>query len=74
MKSKHLLVSELDYELRIRNIVTARDRADKQKILSKLLQKETDQGSSLIALIDPNYNFTLEQIEINLTLDGIKIT
>lgn len=39
MKPRHLLATELNYELRIRGVESNRDVNDKRKILSRLLTK-----------------------------------
>lgn len=71
MKPRHLLAPEIDYELKIRNVVTDRDIKDKHKILGKLLQKERESGKTQL-LVDPDYSFINEQNAINITLDSIK--
>lgn len=55
-KPGHLLLSELDYELKIRKVVTNRSQDDKRKILARLLDKERNKGS-LDVVQDPDFNF-----------------
>lgn len=70
-KPGHLLLSELDYELRIRKVVTNRSQDDKRKILARLLDKERNKGS-LDVVQDPDFNFDRESEVINSTLESIK--
>lgn len=71
MKPNHLLMSELDYELRIRGIVTGRkDASQKRKMLAKILEK--DRGREGMALTDPEYNFDNEVQVIDATTESIK--
>lgn len=69
MKPNHLLISEINYELRIRGIVTHRDIHDKRKILGKALQKDRSRN---INLTDPDFVYATERYEINVTLESIK--
>lgn len=57
-KPVHLLLSELNYELRIRNVISNRNQDDKRKILARLLEKE--RKNSNINLLDPEYDFDRE--------------
>lgn len=68
----HLLAKEIDYELRIRNVVSDRPQADKRKILGRLLGKERQSQADVLVLIDPKFDFALEKLDINSTLDSIK--
>lgn len=70
IKPRHLLLPEIDYELKIRNIHTQKDRADKIKILNRILEKEA-KGNNSIKLDSYDYNFEKEQDEINTTLISI---
>lgn len=70
IKPNHLLLNEINYELRVRGIITERDVHEKRKILGKLLRKERNRN---LEIIDPNFNFDFERIEIQATLDNIKI-
>lgn len=71
MKPTHLLMDELNYELRIRGIVTERkDQSVKRKLLAKQLEK--DCRRSTIEYADPLYNFQDEVEIINRTLDSIR--
>lgn len=71
MKTNHLLVSELDYELRIRGIVTGRkDAGQKRKMLAKILDK--DRGRVGVVLTDPEYNFDNEVEVIDATIESIR--
>jgi hypothetical protein len=67
---KHLLLPEIDYELKIRGSFTNRDRAEKIKILSRLLFRES-QGSELIDLEDYDSTFEEEREAINDTAVSI---
>lgn len=69
MKPNHLLINEINYELRIRDIVTNRDIHDKRKILGKALQKEKHRN---IKLVDPNFVYITERQEITNSLESIK--
>lgn len=71
MKPAHLLARELNYELRIRGIITERkDAQQKRKILAKLLEK--DRARMDIVLRDPQYDFDDEKVVIDETIDSIK--
>ena len=70
-KPTHLLLNELDYELRIRNVISNRSQDDKRKILARLLEKERKAGHFKIS-VDPNFNFDSEKDCINSTLESIK--
>lgn len=71
MKPAHLLMEELNYELRIRGIVTERKDANiKRKLLSRQLEK--DKNRAALAYIDPLYNFNDEVAVIDRTLDSIR--
>lgn len=67
---RHLLLSEIDYELKIRGSYSRRDRADKIKILSRLLYRES-QGANLINLEDYVTTFETERDQINETAVSI---
>ncbi|KAG5867739.1 hypothetical protein JTB14_010149 [Gonioctena quinquepunctata] len=68
VKPAFLLLDEMDYELRIRGIVTNRDMNEKRKILGTLLRKEKE-GSP--ELVDPSYVFGDKSSKTNNTLDSI---
>lgn len=69
IKPVHLLATELDYELRIRGIVTTRkDVAAKRKMLARAL--DTDKNRAL-ELVDPDNNFDNENFVIDDTLTQI---
>lgn len=69
MKPNHLLVNEINYELRIRGIETNRDIHDKRKILGKAIQKEKNRN---IDLVDPKFVYETERREITVTLESIR--
>lgn len=71
-KSNHLLLPELNYELRIRNTITEKPQDDKRKILGRLLAKERQQNFDVKTLEDPNFDFDLEKSEIETTLSSIE--
>ncbi|XP_074034265.1 uncharacterized protein [Leptinotarsa decemlineata] len=66
------LLSELNYELRIRGIVTDRKQDDKRKTLAKLLSKERQKDFDVQLLSDSFYDFNVEQNEINTTLSSLE--
>lgn len=68
MKPIHLLCDELNYELKIRGIVTMRDIPAKRKILARALEKERFRP---LQLIDENFNFEGEKQAINSTLESV---
>lgn len=68
MKPTHLLINELNYELRIRGIETTRDVHDKRKMLAKLLDKEKNRN---VNILDPNFDFNAEKVAITATLDNL---
>ncbi|KAG5872091.1 hypothetical protein JTB14_006437 [Gonioctena quinquepunctata] len=69
MKPNHLLVSEINYELKIRGVVTSRDVHEKRKILSKALQKERNRD---IVYVDPDFDCDTERVAVQATLDSIR--
>lgn len=69
MKPNHLLAEELNYELRIRGVVTSRDVAQRRKILARALDKERDRE---IPWEDPNYDFDTEVASINNSIDSVR--
>lgn len=71
-KAVHLLLPELNYELRIRNTFTQKSQEDKRKILGRLLVKERQQNVDVSKLQDPNYDFNTEKSEIETTLLSIE--
>lgn len=68
MKPIHLLCDELNYELKIRGIVTTRDISAKRKILARALEKERFRP---LQLADNEFDFENEQQAINNTLESI---
>lgn len=74
-RPNHLLIAELDYELKIRAVFSQRNKDEKRKILTRLLEKERDRAGSQIdlsRLSDQDFNFGVEQTAINVTIDSIK--
>ena len=70
MKPIHLLKEELNYELRIRGIVSERKEASqKRKILHRMMTQDADRA---LTFIDPLYAFETERIAIDRTLESIK--
>lgn len=70
-KTIHLLLSELNYELRIRKVTSDRPHDEKRKILGRLWTKERQQGLDLMTLVDPSYDFNIEKVEIDASLNSI---
>lgn len=71
-KTRHLLLPELNYELKIRDTFTEKPVDDKRKILGRLLAKEKQQGLDVLSLTDKNFDFALEQDEIETTLTSLE--
>lgn len=71
-KPTHLLSDEMHYELRIRGVITNRPQEDRRKILARLLDKERQRQIDVLSLVDPNYNFENERVEIENTLESIR--
>lgn len=71
-KAAHLLIDELNYELKIRGIITNKDQSSKRKILNRLIDKERSQNIDVLTLKDSDYNFALEETQISNTLDLIQ--
>lgn len=71
-KPNHLLLPELNYELRIRNTFTDKPHDDKRKILGRLLVKERQQNFDISKLKVPNFDFAVEKKEIETTLASIE--
>lgn len=70
MKPIHLLQEELNYELRIRGIITTRkDASVKRKMLARALESERFRN---ITLVDPEYDSVQEIKTITDTLDSIR--
>lgn len=65
----HLSINELNYELRIRRVVSCRGQDEKRKILRRLLVRQKTVKD--LELHDPEFSFTTEQNEINATLESI---
>lgn len=71
MKPMHLLVQELNYELRIRGIITDRkDASQKRKMLARILER--DRYRVNVDLADPDYDFDEEKRIIDETIESIK--
>lgn len=70
MKPNHLLVPEINYELRIRGVITNRDIHDKRKILGKELRREANRN---VRIEDPNFVYDTERLEIDATLRSIEL-
>ncbi|KAB0805399.1 hypothetical protein PPYR_02371 [Photinus pyralis] len=71
MRPVDLLAEELNYELRIRGVVSDRkDAVTKRKILNKLLEK--DRNRSNVTHVDPLYDFDNEAEIIEQALDSLK--
>lgn len=71
-KSNHLLLPELNYELRIRNTITEKSQDDKRKILGRLIAKERQRNFDVTTLEDSKIDFALEKSEIETTLNSIE--
>lgn len=71
-KTNLILREELDYELRIRGVITDRPVIDKRKMLSRILDKERSSKIDVLKLVDPNFNFDREKVEISATIESIK--
>lgn len=67
---RHLLLNEIDYELKIRNVNSRKDRSEKIKILSRLLQRE-NLGTDIIDLENYDSTFEEERDAINSTIVSI---
>lgn len=71
-RSSHLLDYELIYELKVRDVVTTRNVAEKRKMLNLLLAKERDSKKSLVLdRIVSALVFADEQEEIDRSLKSI---
>lgn len=70
-KTNHLLLSELNYELKLRGITTERPQDEKRKILGRLWSKERQQGLDLVKLSDLSFDFATEKTEIGYSLNSI---
>lgn len=71
-KPNHLLDYELDYELKIRGVVSQRNVSDKRKILSTLLNKENISKKSLIDNdVILKLDILLEKADIGKSLQSI---
>lgn len=71
-RANYLLKDEIDYELRIRGVVTDRNVNDKRKMLACLLNKERQANSNVLKLVDPSFDFDKESKEIESTIDSVK--
>lgn len=70
MKPIYLLHDELNYELRIRGIVTTKkDAVVKRKMLTRALEIEKHRN---LNLVDPDYDFETEVNTINNALDSLR--
>ncbi|KAL3281436.1 hypothetical protein HHI36_004644 [Cryptolaemus montrouzieri] len=70
MKPNHLLIGELNYELRIRGVTSERDQDVKREMLGRLLDKE--QRGQVQNLLDPSYVFANERDDIEYALLSIR--
>ncbi|KAL3286936.1 hypothetical protein HHI36_001421 [Cryptolaemus montrouzieri] len=70
MKPNHLLIGELNYELRIRGVTSERDQDVKRKMLGRLLDKE--RRGQVQNLLDPSYVFANERDDIEYALLSIR--
>lgn len=68
IKPIHLAVNELDYELRIRGVVTQKEVVKRQKILQLALDRESQK---VVHLSDPEFNFDTEKDAVNNSIDSI---
>lgn len=68
-KPCYLLTDELNYELRIRGVVTGRDLTQRRKILSRCLEREKGRD---LDLSDPEYNYEAETQCINRSIESIR--
>lgn len=71
-KSNHLLLTELNYELRIRDTFTEKSCEDKRKILGRLLAKEKQQRFDPSLIVDKTFDFASDKCEIENTLTSIE--
>lgn len=71
-KLNHLLLPELNYELRIRSTFTEKPQDEKRKILARLLFKEKQRNFDMSTLEVPNFDFASERNEIESTLNSIE--
>lgn len=71
-KPTHLLIDELDYELKIRSVVSNRIMQDKRKILTRLLEKEIASPGRLINMSDYPHTFSSEKTAIEKSLGSIQ--
>lgn len=71
-KINHLLLPEINYELKIRETFTDKPMSDKRKILGRLLAKEKQQGFDCLKLKDKDFDFTQEKSEIEITLKSVE--
>lgn len=68
-KPCYLLTDELNYELRIRGVVTGRDLSQRRKILTRCLEREKGRA---LELSDPEYDYEAETQRINRSLESIR--
>ncbi|KAL3280519.1 hypothetical protein HHI36_024373 [Cryptolaemus montrouzieri] len=70
IKLNHLLIGELNYELRIRGVTSERDQDVKREMLGRLLDKE--RRGQVQNLLDPSYVFANERDDIEYALLSIR--
>ena len=72
-KAMHLLAEELDYELRIRGVVTKKPAEGNRKILQRSIDKDYLRPADyFLTLNDPKYSHTSEPEAITSTIVSIK--
>lgn len=69
IKPIHLSINELNYELRIRGVVSNRGQDERRKILRRLFERQ--KSVEKFQLVDPSFSFDIEQSEVNSTLESI---
>lgn len=72
-KPNHLLAEELDYELKIRSVISSKNQQDKRKILTRLLEKESATPGKLIDMSAYQHTFASEKTAIENTLSSIQL-
>lgn len=71
-RPNHLLDYELEYELKIRAVVTQRNVVEKRKMLGLLLQKERDSNKfNIVQCMVDKLDFASEKAEIDRSLSSI---
>lgn len=67
---RYLLGPEIDYELKLRGVISNRDRNEKIKVLRRILDKEA-QGAKNLGIQEFTFEFADEHREIEATLSSI---